>query len=112
MTCFPYLGSEISRLREARGMTPKNLAQLLGVREITILNIEAGKFFKADILEQILTSLGCRLTIIPDNGSKSLESLEDAMLDKLASKRWTRADYCASRCQRSQLGQQKQEDKK
>ena len=93
MTCFPYLGSEISRLRKARGLTPKNLAQLLGVREITILNIEAGKFFKADILEQILTSLGCRLTIIPDNGSKSLESVKDTMSDKLASKTGTQADY-------------------
>ena len=89
MTCFPYLGSEISRLREARGLTPKNLAQLLGVREVTILNIEAGKFFKADLLEQILATLGCRLTIS----------------DELASQRRTQVDYCQSLCQRSQLGQ-------
>ena len=78
MTCFPYLGSEISRLREARGLTPKNLAQLLGVREVTILNIEAGKFFKADLLEQILASLGCRLTIIPANDDRPLECAENA----------------------------------
>lgn len=77
MTCFPYLGSEISRLRKARGLTTKNLAQLLGVREVTILNIEAGKFFKADILEQILTILGYRLTIIPVNDDRTLECAEN-----------------------------------
>ena len=101
MACFSYLGSEIARLREARGLTPKNLAQLLGVRVITILNIEAGKFFKADLLEQILTSLGCRLTIIPDNKGKSFESVQGTMSDDLDSLRWAQANYCASKCQRS-----------
>ena len=78
MTCFPYLGSELARLREARGLTPQNLAQLVGVRDITILNLEAGKYFKADLLEQILTSLGCHLTITPDNAERTLECAENA----------------------------------
>lgn len=78
MTCFPYLGGELARLREARGLTPQNLAQLIGVRDVTILNLEAGKFFKADLLEQILTSLGCHLAIAPDDVDRTLVCAESA----------------------------------
>jgi len=78
MTCFPYLGSEIARLRASKGLTPQKLAQMVGVRDVTILNLEAGKFFKADLLEQILTSLGCHLTITPDNANKTLQCAESS----------------------------------
>lgn len=78
MTCFPYLGGELARLREARGLTPQNLAQLVGVHDVTILNFEAGKFFKADLLEQILTSLGCHLAIAPDDVDRTLVCAESA----------------------------------
>ena len=67
MTCFPYLGGEIAKLRKARGITLQQFAQLVGVREATILNLEAGKYFKADLLEWILSSLGCHLMIAQDN---------------------------------------------
>ena len=77
MTCFPYLGAEITRLREAKGLTPQNLAQLVGVRETTILNLEAGRFFKADLLERILSSLGCHLMIAQDNANSPLECAEN-----------------------------------
>ena len=73
MTCFPYLGAEITRLREARGLTSQSLAQLVGVRDITILNLEAGKYFKADLLEGILSSLGCHLMLAQDNENSPLE---------------------------------------
>lgn len=78
MTCFPYLGGELARLRKARGLTPQNLAQLVGVRDVTILNFEAGKFFKADLLEQILTSLGCHLAIAPDDVDRTPVCAESA----------------------------------
>lgn len=78
MTCFPYLGGELARLREARGLTPHNLAQLVGVHDVTILNFEAGKFFKADLLEQILTSLGCHLAIAPNDVDRTLVCAENA----------------------------------
>ena len=70
MVCFSYLGSEIARLRNARGMTPKNLAQLIDDHEVTILNPEVGKSIGTDLLEMILTSLGLCLTVITDNGNK------------------------------------------
>ena len=77
MSNFPYLGVQIARLREAKGLSPQNLAQLVGVRDVTILNLEAGKFFKADLLEQILTSLGCHLTIMPDRNDGVLQLIFD-----------------------------------
>ncbi|MBO7534753.1 MAG: DNA (cytosine-5-)-methyltransferase, partial [Victivallales bacterium] len=73
MTYFPYLGGEIARLREAKGLSPQKLAEQLGLRDITILNLEAGKFFKPEIVEQILNYFGCRLAIAPiDNSSQGM----------------------------------------
>ena len=69
MTYFPYLGTELARLREKNGLSPQALAQQLGLREVTILNLEDGKFFKPDIVEQILTYFKCRLVIKPIENS-------------------------------------------
>ena len=65
MTYFPYLGGEIAKLRKAKGLSPQNLAEQLGLRDVTIINLEAGKFFKPEIVEQILNYFGCRLAIAP-----------------------------------------------
>lgn len=70
MSYFPYLGTELARLRKKNGLSPQALAQQLGLREVTILNLEDGKFFKPDVVEQILTFFKCRLAVKPIENSK------------------------------------------
>ena len=79
MTHFPYLGAEVARFRKNRGLTTENLARQVGVREVTIQNLETGKFFKADLLEQVLTCLGAHLAVIPDTADKVLSCAEEAV---------------------------------
>ena len=76
MTFFPYLGTELAHLREKNGLSPQELAQQLGLREVTILNLEDGKFFKPDIVEQILTYFGCRLAIKPIQDTNATQCAE------------------------------------
>lgn len=72
MSCFSYLGQQIAHLREAHGLSQKAVASYLGIRETTIRNFENGKFFKADVLEQLLTFFKCRLDIVPNQKDDAL----------------------------------------
>lgn len=75
MTHFSYLGNEIVRLREAKGLTSQMLAQKLGMRERTLHSLETGKFFKAGVIEQILTFFDCRLAIIADQPTCQVDNV-------------------------------------
>lgn len=76
MTYFPYLGTELARLRERNGLSPQALAQQLGLQEVTILNLEDGKFFKPHLVEQILTYFKCRLAIEPLQDTNAIQCAE------------------------------------
>ena len=63
MSDFSYLGPELSKLRQSRNVSSAALADYCGVREVTIRNFEAGKFFNPALLNNILKYFNCRLTI-------------------------------------------------
>lgn len=65
MSDFSYLGSELSKLRQSKNVSPATLADYCGVRETTIRNFEAGRFFNPSLLNSILNYFNCRLTIKP-----------------------------------------------
>lgn len=73
MTSFPYIGAELAHLREMHGMSPRDLAHRLGLRETTILNLEKGRFFKPDAVGRILACFKCRLAVIPVEDSGSIQ---------------------------------------
>lgn len=53
------LGNEISRLRQEKGLTHKQLAKLAGVSEGFILDVEAGRrVLKDDVASRIIKKLG------------------------------------------------------
>ena len=67
MSNFSYLGQELSALRQSRKISSAALAEYCGVREVTIRNFEAGKFFNTILLDHILNYFHCRLTIKPED---------------------------------------------
>ena len=67
MSDFSYLGPELSKLRQSKNVSSTALADYCGVRETTIRNFEAGKFFNPALLNSILQYFNCRLTIKPSD---------------------------------------------
>ena len=61
------LGAEMSRLRNLRGYSIRELAERSGYATNTILSIEKGKFSpRFEIVEKILSVLGAHLEIVID----------------------------------------------
>lgn len=58
------VGAGIKQLRNARGLTQAQLAELVGVERTSITNIEKGQQrLGLDLLDKIATALGMRLTM-------------------------------------------------
>lgn len=58
------VGAGIRVLRDARGLTQAQLAELVGVERTSITNIEKGRQrLGLDLLDKIATALGMRLTM-------------------------------------------------
>lgn len=68
------LARQIRRLREARGLSQAQLAELLGTRQPSIARIESGRVLpRIDMLFRLATVLGLRLSIdfrVPDPPSR------------------------------------------
>ena len=61
-------GQKMARLRNLRGQSIRELAELTGYATNTILSIEKGKFSpRFEIVEKILSELGAHLEIVIDN---------------------------------------------
>ena len=73
------LGAEMARLRNLRGYSIRELAELTGFATNTILSIEKGKFSpRFEIVERILSVLGAHLEIVMDDDDDDIDDyLED-----------------------------------
>ena len=73
------LGAEMSRMRNLRGYSIRELAELTGFATNTILSIEKGKFSpRFEIVEKILSVLGAHLEIVMDDDDDDIDDyLED-----------------------------------
>ena len=59
------IGSKIAKLREEKGLTQRDLANLTGVNQSNIWKIETGKYSVGlDILSKICDQLGKRVDIV------------------------------------------------
>ena len=68
----------MSRLRNLRGYSIRELAELSGYATKTILSIEKGKFSpRFEIVEKILSVLGAHLEIVIDEDEDIDDFLED-----------------------------------
>lgn len=62
------IGKEITRLRKEKGMSVRQLGEILGLSWVAINQIELGKTSpKIDFLRTILAYFGKRLTIVDDD---------------------------------------------
>lgn len=59
------IGSRITQLRKARGMTQEELAAATGIRQEHLSRIEAGRYsVGVDTLAKIAEGLGCKIDIV------------------------------------------------
>lgn len=59
------IGNRIVGLRNDRGLTTRQLAELCGVNYANICKIENGKYNASiDILSKVCTALGCEIDIV------------------------------------------------
>ena len=60
-----YIGKRVAEIRQAKGLSIRQLAELCGVTAQNITKIEHGKYnVSVDILGKICEALGCRIDII------------------------------------------------
>ena len=62
-----YIGRRIAEIRQAKGLSIRQLAEASGVNFANIYKIENGKYnVSIDILGKICEALGCRIDIVED----------------------------------------------
>lgn len=60
-----YIGKRIAEIRQAKGLSIRQLAEASGVNFANIYKIENGKYnVSIDILGKICDALGCRIDLI------------------------------------------------
>ena len=60
-----YIGKRVAEIRQAKGLSIRQLAELCGVTAQNITKIEHGKYnVSVDILGKICNALGCKIEII------------------------------------------------
>lgn len=60
-----YIGERVEEIRQAKGLSIRQLAELCGVTAQNITKIEHGKYnVSVDILGKICNALGCRIEIV------------------------------------------------
>lgn len=60
-----YIGKRIAEIRQAKGLSIRQLAKACGVNFANIYKIENGKYnVSIDILGKICEALGCRIDLI------------------------------------------------
>lgn len=62
-----YIGKRIAEIRQAKGLSIRQLAEASGVNFANIYKIENGKYnVSIDILGNICEALGCRIDIVEE----------------------------------------------
>ena len=62
-----YIGKRIAEIRQAKGLSIRQLADASGVNFANIYKIENGKYnVSIDILGKICEALGCRIDIVEE----------------------------------------------
>ena len=62
-----YIGKRIAEIRQAKGLSIRQLAEASGVNFANIYKIENGKYnVSVDILGKICEALGCRIDIMEE----------------------------------------------
>ena len=60
-----YIGKRIAEIRQAKGLSIRQLAEACGVNIAKIYKVENGKYnVSIDILGKICEALGCRIDLI------------------------------------------------
>ena len=64
-----YIGRRVAEIRQAKGLSIRQLADLCGVSAQNITKIEHGRYnVSVDILGKICDALGCRIEIVKKEG--------------------------------------------
>lgn len=64
-----YIGKRIAEIRQAKGLSIRQLAEASGVNFANIYKIENGKYnVSIDILGKICEALGCRIDLVGKEG--------------------------------------------
>ena len=67
MTNREYIGKRIAEIRQAKGLSIRQLAEACGVNFANIYKIENGKYnVSVDILGKICEALNCRIEIVEE----------------------------------------------
>ena len=62
-----YIGKRIAEIRQAKGLSIRQLAELCGVSAQNITKIEHGRYnVSVDILGKICEALNCRIEIVEE----------------------------------------------
>lgn len=64
-----YIGKRIAEIRQAKGLSIRQLADASGVNFANVYKIENGKYnVSIDILGKICDALGCKIEIVKKEG--------------------------------------------
>ena len=80
MNSFLEIGTQLAELRRKANLTVSELANRAGIKDITLHNLETGKFFKPELIDSVLNVLGYEITFIPSSEKKKIVRISDNLL--------------------------------
>lgn len=83
------IGGLIRAMRQERGMTQEQLAELAGMSRTTICKIESGKFNASiDLLAKVIAPLGAEITIMETVIKQEKQNMKGKLYDILVAISW------------------------
>lgn len=102
MNTFSDIGTKLASLRTQANLTIPELANRIGVKEVTLHNLESGKFAKIELIYSILNILGYEMTFTPSVSiAPKSKHLSDNLIRFLKSEHSDMEVALASYCQQA-----------
>lgn len=80
MNNFSNIGVQLANLRCKANLTIPELANRAGIRDVTLQNLETGKFYKPELIDSVLDVLGYTMTFIPSSKTAEITRISDLLL--------------------------------
>lgn len=80
MDNFSTIGAQLADLRRKANLTISELASRAGVKDVTLQNLESGKFYKPELVDSVLDVLGYKITFTPFAKTSEITRISDHLL--------------------------------
>ncbi len=80
MNSYSSIGTRLADLRREANLTVSDLASRAGIKDVTLQNLESGKFCKPELVDAVLNVLGYEITFSPAAKNTKITRISDNLM--------------------------------